>query len=302
VADVSISDLVQRVRDLLQDTSAYQTTSTTTGTGTTVAVPDGTLWVQGDVGEWQTGTVGYEQFWVSTAPAGNNLTVVRGYNGTTAESHTSGDIVVQNPVFAGRAIQQALQQSVYQLWPHVYKTTDISLTPDLTKTWYDLNALTRGIVRAFQQFGNSPNLLVGNYSAYANESRRGYRYLAIDWDFDLPATTVASTRGVRFPSGLYHNTNTIHVRDMRTITGTSDIPDDGELPVAECVVYLAAARLMRGLEMNRDVVGTNNEITGSVGTGTRAQTANYFEGIGKDLLDDLKLRMLVKYEPIRMWR
>ena len=77
MADVSISDLVQRVRDLLQDTSAYQTTSTTTTTSTTVAVPDGTLWVQGDVGEWQTGAVGYEQIWVTAAPVANNLVVVR---------------------------------------------------------------------------------------------------------------------------------------------------------------------------------------------------------------------------------
>jgi hypothetical protein len=302
MADVSISDLVQRVRDLLQDTSAYQTTSTTTGTGSPVAVPDGTLWVQGDVGEWQTGAVGYEQFWLSAAPTVNDLNVKRGYNGTTAETHTSGDIIVQNPVFAGRAIQQALTQSVYQLWPHVYKTTDISLTPDTTKVWYDLNAATRGIVRAYQQFGTSPALVVGNYSAYANEARRGYRYMAVDWDFDLPATTVASGKGIRFPSGLYHSTNTIHVRDMRTITGTSDIPDDGELPVAEAVVYLAAGRLLEAGEVNRVSSGSDLEESGSVGTGSRLQTGSYYRGIGKEKLDALALAMKEKYQPIRMWK
>jgi len=302
MADVSISDLVQRVRDLLQDTSAYQTTSTTTTTSATVAVPDGTLWTQGDVLEWQTGTVGYEQAWVSAAPAGNNLTTVRGYNGTTAETHTSGDIIVQNPKVPGRAIQQALTQAVYKLWPHVYKTTDISLTPDTTKVWYDLNASTRGIVRAFQQYGSSPGLVVGNYTGYANEARQGYRWKPIAWDFDLPATTVASTKGVRFPGGLYHTTNTIHVRDARVITGTSDIPDDSELPVAEYVVYAAVARLMRGLEMNRDAVGQNIETTGTVSTGVRLQSANYFENFSKELLDDLKLRMMNKYQPLRMWQ
>lgn len=301
MADVSISDLVQRVRDLLQDTSSYQTTSTTTTTSATVAVPDGTLWVQGDVLEWQTGTVGYEQAWLSAAPAGNNLTTVRGYNGTTAETHTSGDIIVQNPKVPGRAIQQALTQAVYRLWPHVWKSATISLTPDLSKTWYDLNTLTVGISKAYQQYGSSPNLLVGNFSAYSSDTRKGYRWMAVDWDLDMPTTTVASGKGIRFPTGLYHGTNTITVKDKRVITGTSDIPDDSQFPVAECVVYLAAARIMRGQEMNRDVVGTNIETTGTVSTGVRAQTANYFEGVAKDLLDDLKLRIQEKYRPIQVW-
>src|SRR5512145_2229877 len=111
---VSTSALVARVRDLLGD-HPWGTTSTTENTGATVAVPDGTDWSEGDIGEWQTGTVGFEQFYVQAVVA-NNLTVVRGYAGTTAEAHTSGDRVLKNPSFSGRQIQQALETAVKGLW------------------------------------------------------------------------------------------------------------------------------------------------------------------------------------------
>lgn len=305
MADVSISDIVQRVRDLLVETghltSPYQTTSTTTTTSTTVAVPDGTLWVQGDIGEWQTGTVGYEQFWVTAAPVANNLVVVRGYNGTTAETHTSGDVVVQNPTITGRAIQQAAQRAVDSLWPRVWKTGTVTLAPVAGQTWYDLNALTRGLVNVTQKFGTSPDLRNGVYVAYSNDVRKD-SYRPVMFDLDVDTGVVASGKGVAFPAGLYHTTNSINVRDKRTITGTSDIPDDGELPVAEACVYLAVARCLEGAEGQRVNQGVDLEEQGSLNPGPRLQTGAYFRSMGKEKLDAIETALNLKYTPLRFWR
>jgi len=218
--DLSSTDLVQRVRDMLGYTP-YETTSTTTGTGTTVAVVDGTRWDEGAIGEWQTGTVGYEQFYVQTV-AVNNLTVVRGYNGTTAEAHTSGDRVlrIDNDGFSGRQLQQAINQSVLDLWPWVWKTGTVSLTYAGTTKWYNLNALTLGVVGVKQQ-KNSTTTDVGIFKDryYGN----GLTYLVRR---DLPTAVVASTNGMTFPSGVYDTrdpgANAILVTDVRAVTGATD--------------------------------------------------------------------------------
>ncbi len=114
---------------------------------------------------------------------------------------------------------------------------------------------------------------------------------------------MTSGHGVAFPGGLYDNANTIHVRDKRIITGTTDIPDDGELPVAECVVYLAAARLFEGAELQRTGQGVNLEESGALGTGVRLQSGSYFRRIGKGKQDELRTLLERKYDPIlTFWR
>ena len=147
---MTLATLVPLVRDIVADRT-WETTSTTTGTGTTVAVPDGTAWVAGDVGEWQTGGVGGEQFYVVSVSS-NDLTVYRGYNGTTAETHTSGDRVLKNPQVTIRQMQEALTKAVDSLWPSVWTIGEITLTPDTlgVTQWYDLEEATLGIVSVTQ--------------------------------------------------------------------------------------------------------------------------------------------------------
>src|SRR4030042_1156562 len=99
------TSLIQDIRDVLND-EPWETTSTTTGTGATVAVPDGTKGAAGDVLEWpDTGTVGGEQALVLSVSS-NDLTTDRGFNGTTAEAHTSGDRVLKNPRSSTRKISE----------------------------------------------------------------------------------------------------------------------------------------------------------------------------------------------------
>jgi hypothetical protein len=291
MADKSLSDLVQRVRDLLYD-APWETTSTTTTTSTTVAVPDGTLWDFGAIGEWQTGTVGYEQFYVVSVSS-NNLTVIRGYNGTTAETHTSGDRVVRNPLYSGRQIQQALSNELQGMWPFVYKTGDVDLTPNVATVWYDLNTATVGIVRAYQLYGAS--------GEYVGRFGRGAGEFSFEVDFLLPTGLVTSGKGIRFASGMYHSSNHIHVIDMRVLTGTSDIPDNTQFPVSDALVWLAAGRLVEATETKRNAQGMPADTMATVSSGIRLQSGAYFKNQGKKMLELLTYTYRTHYEPVRMW-
>ncbi len=288
---LSSSDLVQRVRDLVMD-RAWETSSTTTTTSTTVAVPDGTQWAEGDVGEWQTGAVGGEQFYVRSVSS-NDLTVFRGYYGTTAETHTSGDRILKNPQYTIRQIQQAIDKAVRNLWPSVYKTGVADLSGfSSTTVWHDLNTATVGIVGVVQLYGSSDQY-AGLYGTRGS--------LPFQTNFGLPTTLCASGKGIRFPSGLYHATNDIFITDMRLVTGSSDI-DNTLFPVDECLVYLAAGNLLQALEIRRVSRGEEADTVGSVSTGTRLQTGAWYTNMGNTKKEELKLKMEEYYSPIRMRR
>jgi hypothetical protein len=292
---VSVSDLVQRVRDLLND-QPYETTTTTTGTDATIAVPDGTIWNEGDILEFQAGTVGYEQAYVQSVTV-NDLNTIRGYAGTTPETHTSGVRIVQNPSFYGRQLQQAGNAACRALWPFVYKTETlvISIAGDGTDpAWFNVNAVGTnpvGIVRASQEYGTSPKLYLGVFGS------RGGRPIVVD--FNLPAGIAADGIGVRFPNGLYHATNDVNLVLQQLVTGDSDIEDTGQFPVADHVVYAMAGRVVQALEIPRVSVGTDLETSGSVGTGSRLQTGQYYTSLAKQKLEELALKYRNHYRPIQ---
>ena len=99
--------------------AAIATTATTT-----VTVADGTFWAIGDVLEVQeTG----EQTLV-TAVATNDLTVVRGFNGTTAATAVDAGLIVKNPRFSLRQIENAVNTTMLSLeaWGiHAFATSSI---------------------------------------------------------------------------------------------------------------------------------------------------------------------------------
>jgi hypothetical protein len=296
MADLSTSDLVQRVRDLLGD-HPYETTSTPTTTSTSVNVGDNTRWEEGAIGEWQTGTVGYEQFYVTNASA-NPLIVVRGYDGTTAETHTSGDRVlrIDSESFAGRKIQQAINQAILDLWPSVYKTGTVNLTYAPTTTqWYDLNAATLGIASIVQK----TDATVANFGRFGfTPERGGLRYI---FSQDLPSSIAASGKAVSFPSGAFGTTNAIVVTDLRAITGTTDIPDSSNLPVAEALTFGAIARLLKAKEIARAVFGAPLEAVQTSSTGVRLQTAAYYDDQFRRRLESLNFRLNRLHNPDIVW-
>lgn len=289
---VSTSDLVQRVRDLLHD-NPYETTSTTTTTSTTVAVVDGTRWDEGNVGEWQTGSVGYEQFRV-TSVSSNNLTVTRGYNGTTAESHSSGDRVIKDPLFTGRQVQQALAAAVRELWPAVYTVGTVTLSGYAAGVvWHELSALSLDVVKVQQAYGAADD----HIGIYGFGTSRPFVV-----DFNLPTSISSTGAGIRFPAGLFDADNDIFITDKRVITGTSDIEDSGNLPVGECVVMGACARLLQAGELRRVAFGENLDIANSVGTGARLQVGAWYDNQFSTMREVLRQELERRYRPTRKWR
>ncbi len=292
------SDLVQRVRDILQD-RAIRDTSTTTGTGSPVTVADTSIYSVGHVVEWQTGTVGYEQMYVTAIPNATTLTVIRGYNGTTAESHTSGDALIIEPTFPGRTIQQAITHSVNAAWPVVWKPGDVSLTYAQGTKWYDLETTTRGIISVTQK----KNLTVTDYGRFRDKYQGdGLSYIV---QVDLPSTVVASLKGISFPGGVYDSRtsggNPIIVRTIEQITGTNDIEDSADLPVAEALTWMACGRLLRAKEVQRVLAGEPGTTVASVGTGVRYSLGKEYQQEGLRQLEMIKYRLYDLYDPDDLW-
>lgn len=293
---VSLSDLVQRVRDILGD-RPFQDSSTTTTTATTIVVADTTLYAVGQVIEWQTGTVGYEQMYVKSITNSTDMVVTRGYAGTTAETHTSGDaiIVLSADSFSGRTIQQALTQTMNDAWPQVWKPGTVNLTYAATTKWYDLNSLTRGIVSVTQLRDTT----VVDYGRFRDPYKGdGKSYIV---QRDLPASVVTSTTGISFPQGTFSTANTIVVRDVRALTGTSDIEDSADLPVAEALVWGATGRLLIAKEAQRVAHGEPAIVTGSVGTGSRFGLGRQYQQECQSRLERIKYRLHSMYDPDDIW-
>jgi hypothetical protein len=295
---ISSSALVQRVRDILED-RAFQDSSTTTGTGTTITVTDTSIYSPGAIVEWQTGAVGYEQMYVRSITNATDMVVIRGYNGTTAETHTSGDAIVVNPSFTGRNIQQSITQILNESYPQAWVPGTVSLTWTGTTKWYNLNALTLGIVSVTQ----IKNTTVTDYGRFRDKYQGdGLSYIV---QRDLPTGVVASTTGISFPLGVYDSRtsggNAIVVRDVRAITGTSDIEDSATLPVAEAIVWGVCGRLLKAKEARRVAAGEPATVTGTVGTGVRFGLGREYEQEWRNRLERIKYALADLYDPDDIW-
>ena len=295
---LSSSDLVQRCRDILGD-RPFTDSSTTTTTGTTITVADSSLYSVGAIVEWQTGAVGFEQMLVTAIPTSTTLTVVRGYAGTTAETHTSGDEIVRDPLFTGRTIQQSITQVILDSWPYIWKPGTINLTYSDTTKWYDLNAATLGIVTVTQE----KNSTVTDFGRFRDRYfGGGLSYIV---ERDLPTAIVASTIGIYFPNGVYDSRtsggNAIVVRDVRAITGTSDIEDSSNLPMAEALVWGACGRLLKAKEVSRITAGEPLTTSSSVGAGARFSLGSQYEQEWRRRLETLRIRLHSIYSPDDIW-
>ena len=244
--------LVDDIRDFLGD-EPWETTSTTTTTSTTVAVPDGTKWAAGDVGEWTySGTVGGELFLVSSVSS-NNLTVVRGYGGTTAETHSSGDRVLKNPAYYNIHIVEAIDRVIESMYPTVWTSATTTITPNTTATWFDsgltgtkLSGLI-DIIKGEQLYGSSSQY-VGTYGSVSPyiPSR------SIQFERNLPTALVASGVGVKFDWGFHHASNTITVYWRVKLTPTvvgGNYSDLSSGILSEMVALGAVARLLRAKQV-----------------------------------------------------
>lgn len=125
----TLDTLVVRTRRFLRDypSVADTTSASLTSSTTTVPVSDGTLFAQGYVIE-----VDYETMLVASVAA-NNLTVRRGWVGSTAVSHSTSSTVLVKPRFYAVEIVDALNGAKDEMYPYVYRpVNDTSLTGNTT--------------------------------------------------------------------------------------------------------------------------------------------------------------------------
>ncbi len=135
--------LIRRVRGVLEDNPFVDLcveAMDTTEAGLDVA--DGTKYAVGDLVEFQDDG----EIFLVTSISSNTLTGVRNYNpqdGTTQGTGTSHSInatICKNPVFQRRAVVEAIDTSIMDLWPFVYKPVTLTLTVTSTSgPWYELD-------------------------------------------------------------------------------------------------------------------------------------------------------------------
>lgn len=175
---------------------------------------DGTDWSEGDIGEIIDVTTGVAEDFFTLSISSNNLTVVRGYYGTTAAAHLGASRIFKNPKYRYLEITNAISEIIEMAlpWPRFYKIVADSITPDTTKTWYDLAADALALVRVSQSYGLSDlrHQLYGERHFYNRVAfRRG-----------MPTAIAASTVGVSFLDGFRHPTNSVVIVYAAKITDT----------------------------------------------------------------------------------
>lgn len=240
--------LIQRIRTVLNDNPALDTcVEAMDSSEVGLDVTDGTKYAAGIVVEFQ--DVDGEQCLV-TSVSSNTLTVVRGYNGTTAASHSISTLMAIDPTFSYIEITSAISASIRSLWPHVYKKISESVTPVTTgNRYYDLaagSATLKEISSAYQIIGSGNTSSVFSYG----EHRGAY---PIDLMFNMPTSKVAS--GIAYYIPYLRATDTvILVNGIAEITDTvatllySDLVDGIQI---DCVTYYAAARLLASSDISR---------------------------------------------------
>lgn len=140
----SQSQLISDIRRILNDNPFLDPVAEDMDASETgLDVADGTLYSVGGTIEFQD-TSG-EQCLI-TSIATDTLTVSRGYNGTTAATHTNGTSMALNPLVQYIQITDAVTASIRGLWPYVYQEVNDTVTPVTGTKWYAMTAATTATI------------------------------------------------------------------------------------------------------------------------------------------------------------
>jgi len=151
---VSSSALVLNVWRMLGSApfqDVHTNSLTTAATSLTVASDATDRYEVGDRLEWiADGT--YERAEV-TATAATALTVRRGIDGTTAQTHDADAVFVKSPVHWAPNINKALDDALNaDLYPDLYAVYEAQVTYDpTTADWYEIDAAAEDILDAYQK-------------------------------------------------------------------------------------------------------------------------------------------------------
>jgi hypothetical protein len=252
------STVVQRIRFLLGD-NPWETTGETSSASSDIEVANAEEWAPGDIGEFL-GTG--DTFYVKSVE-GSELPSVRGYYGSTADAH-SQQRILKNPKYHFGEITNAITSVInFELpWPRIYKVASDSITPDITKKWYDLNAEAMGLV-SVDQLSDSAPLARQRYGTF-------HKWERVKFERNLPTTLVASGVGVMFPDGFLDQDNVVYIQYATKITdevlgGEYQDFSAGEA-VVEAIVLGSVALMQSALELRKgrhDAQDTDNLRSGS---------------------------------------
>lgn len=121
--------------------------------------------------------------------AGQVATVHRGWEDTTAASHTAGAMIEVGPRFPGYAIKKALQQEI-RSWPRTMfkKTLATSISGSATSRAYDLTTIGTSWYNITEvRYGPTTDGTYPRVKSYDVDRGRNYLYLprTLDSDYDL---------------------------------------------------------------------------------------------------------------------
>lgn len=278
---VTVATLATRLRPWLSDEPFFDTAAEAMDSSETgLDATDGGRWAVGDILEYDDAT-GERN--LVTAVATNTLTVVRGYDDSTATSHSTGVVLLKNPRFSYNSIVEALTRVVEgELWPYAYRVVTTSFTPSAASNFYGMSATYMGLVSASQQDGS------GGLAVYGQKGTR----LPVREHWELPPALSTSGIALSFPGGYANTTYPIYVA-YRALVTTSSI-EDGLM--ADVVSWGAASKLLAFADVSR----TNQRIpeAETIPPGSTLRTAAWFESkftSGRKLLE-MQLRR--RYPPM----
>jgi hypothetical protein len=228
--------------------------------------------------------VGGEQFLVQSVSS-NNLTTVRGYNGTTAEAHTSGDRIVKNPRYTTIQIVDAIERTIQSLGDSCWVEATATVTPDTTATWIDSGLTGTDITGYMDLIGGEQ--LYGDSSQYYGTygyPRQGAKHKAVRVNTGVPTGLASSGIGLQFPAGYHDNSNNITMRYRVRVTAAvsgSNYSDLTEGLMTEALVMGVVARLLSQKETPN--VSEDKRI-GETDVGSFVQTAAWYDLRYRELL------------------
>lgn len=242
---------------------------------TDLDVADTTKFDVGDIVEFQDDG---EQCLVTALADSDTLTVIRGVNGTTAATHSSGVLVAKSPVWSYLQITDAIDESIRDLWPHIYKKVTYSVTPVAGQKWYELDDggntnVALGLSSVVQTYGST-----GQEKIFYYGDRRGGAYPVL-MRKNVPTAEWASGTALYLPY-LRHSTNTVTVNAITKLTAAYSAPNYTELTdgvEVDCVMYYALSKMVRWTDIPRatqEDIGMSDE---SVRPMVRSALAGTFE-------------------------
>lgn len=274
----SQATLIRNIRSTLgdfpwQDTCTEPMDATETG----LDVADTTKWSVGDVVEFQDDG---ERCLVTALASATTLTVIRNFdasNGSavgTGSTHSTSAQVAKSPNYPYLSVVDAISDSIYGLWPYVYKGVTYSITPVAGTRWYELDdgatntTVALELQSVFQDVNSKP--------FYYGQRRTAF---PVRIHFDVPTTVAGSGVAVEIPY-IKDTTNTISVRCITPILPTVAGGLYSDLTVgipANTVRYYAIATLIERLGILRVASDDITMTDESVKPGMREQVAQYWE-------------------------